>query len=741
MEDIFSIECDPKQMQAITTLSELQYLPCEDVVDRVSQQTALEICKRSLNNLSVKHVELLSLWLTKLLKAYFSKTVCCIEAFKYLYVWFTKLKDEVTSENKTGCDNFYKLLTDALDFAEWAKGKLAKISERLGHATAYFLLSIVSTCLQQSIEKDMQALKEHETIAIKLHVTVLALLKEITKNANTIHARITPMLQQLIAITDFLYAKMSHWNAFVNTSKTMTNICKHYSNYADLSQSTPEWLRETLLHICDTVLNIQELAKKDGSVEYLKVIQVYMIMLHNLLDCGIKHLDKTVLDSITLLLIGGEFLSSCDLHKEMPKQLLLLPYVMSVYGLIYKLEDFQNYLLRCLADQENKTNNYTKLCLNYTTTVVLDDAEITPLTIKVVQNLFEYLLKDSRNFVNAAHYDRILQTFATLLHVSHSVALFKFFSAGIFQEDLMKQQVCADVLMLFFRLEETSKNWKSADIAQAAEYYRECNNSYAMFSQNTSQWHVQRMLKYFHKLERKEAPLFNLRNYNYLHCVSPRAEPDQRMWMMRLQRLLMSPFSDIEQYYEMLALMELLATDSNNWLHLLPDTVMNIINRGKCQLLRKVYFKLAFQSNQLTRKRLLQEAMPTQDNVNNSWHLQKLLYAGQCSDDKEFKSLASMRPISADLLPILSALHLAQFNDQGASVLENNLYEWDYKRTEKHRCNFGGQKRKRSNQLKDLIRQIERNTNELLDYANEFDASDLQQLGEIIKNMNQFSLT
>ncbi|XP_034108372.1 uncharacterized protein LOC117570682 [Drosophila albomicans] len=741
MEDIFSMECVPKEMQAITTLSELQSLPCEDVVDRVSQQTALEICKRSLDDLSAKHVELLSLWLTKLLKAYFSKTVCCIAAFKCLYVWFTKLKDEVTSENKTGCDNFYKLLTDALDFAEWAKGKLAKISERLGHATAYFLLFIVNTCLQQSIEKDMQALKEHETLAIKLHVTVLALLKEITKNANTIHARITPMLQQLIVITDFLYAKMSHWNAFVNTSKTMTNICKHYSNYADLSQSTPEWLRETLLHICDTALNIQELAKEDGSVEYLKVIQVYMIMLHNLLDCGVKHLDKTVLDSITLLLIGGEFLSSCDLHKEMPKQLLLLPYVMTVYGLIYKLEDFQNYLLRCLADQENKTNNYTKLCLNYTTAVVLDDAEITPLTIKVVQNLFEYLLKNSRNFVNAAHYDRMLQTFGSLLHISHSVALFKFFSAGIFQEDLMKQQVCADVLMLFFHLEETSKNWKSADIAQASEYYRICNNSYAMFSQNTSQWHVQRILKYFHKLERKEAPLFNLRNYNYLHCVSPRAEPDQRMWMMRLQRLLMSPFSDIEQYYEMLALMELLATDSNNCLHLLPDSVKNIINRGKCQLLRKIYFKLAFQSNQLTRKRLLQDAMPTQDNVNNSWHLQKLLYAGQCSDDKEFKSLASMRTISADLLPILSALQLAQFSDQGASGPENNLYEWDYKRTEKHRCNFGGQKRKRSNQRKDLIRQIERNTNELLDYANEFDASDLQQLGQIIKNMNQFSLT
>lgn len=40
--------------------------------------------------------------------------------------------------------------------------------------------------------------------------------------------------------------------------------------------------------------------------EYLKVSQVYLIMLHKLLGSGVMHMDKTVLEAIMLLLSGGE---------------------------------------------------------------------------------------------------------------------------------------------------------------------------------------------------------------------------------------------------------------------------------------------------------------------------------------------------------------------------------------------------------------------------------------------------
>ncbi|KAH8297136.1 hypothetical protein KR044_005331 [Drosophila immigrans] len=426
---------DQEQTEVIITLNELQSLTYEEVSDCVSQETALEICKRSLEDLSAKHVDLLSLWLRKLLKAYFYKSVCCMEVFKCLYVWFTKLKDEVTAENKIGCDHFYKLLTDALDFAEWAKGRLAKVGERLGHTAVYFLLSIVSSCLHQ-------------------------------------------------------------------------------------------------------------------------------------------------------------------------------------------------------------------------------------------------------------------------------------------------------------RLEESSKTWRPADIAQAVEYYSKCTNLYAMFSRHTSQWHVQRMLKYFHKLEHKEAPLFNMKNYCYLHCVSPRAEQDRRMWMMRLQRILITPLNDVEQYYEMLALMELSATDQNDWLRPMLDSVKNIINNNKCQLLRQVFFKLGFHSNQLTQQRLLQDAMPTQDIINKSWHMQKILYVAQRSDVNELKSLAGTRTVATDLLPLLGALHSPQTIASGP-VLHN---KWEYKRAQRHRCNLGNLKRKRSEKPKQLICELDRNAKELFNCSEELDASDLQQLRSLIKNLNQLLL-
>lgn len=109
-------------------------------------------------------------------------------------------------------------------------------------------------------------------------------------------------------------------------------------------------------------------------------------------------------------------------------------------------------------------------------------------------------------------------------------------------------------LFFFLSLRESEKNWSQADINEAKSFWIKCNNSYAMFSNNLHQWHVQRMLRYFHNLDKnKELPAFSMTNYRYLHCVSVPKEEDTQFWKMRIQRILITPFSDKEQYYELVS--------------------------------------------------------------------------------------------------------------------------------------------------------------------------------------------
>ncbi|KAM8712887.1 hypothetical protein ACLKA7_013248 [Drosophila subpalustris] len=734
------------EMQVSITFGELQCLACEDVASCVSKEKALDICKRSVEDLSAKTVEVLSLWLRKLLRAYFNEAVCYIDVFRCLYEWFIKLKEDVSPENKTACDDFITLLNDAVCFAEWAKETLVKAGERLVHTTLFFLLSIVNGCLQQSIENNVDALREHEPQAIELHMTALFLLKEITANSSKVHARITPLLRQLIEIADFLGAKMSHLHVFVKTSKTMTNICTHYCSRAvDLTQSMPDWLQETALHLCDTVLNNLEIIYQkdalsvplDKMEEYCKVTQAYLIMLHKLLSCGVKRIDKTVLDTIILILIGGESRSTHDLGMDIPVLLskYVRPYVMQLFELIYQLEDFQNYFISYLT--EANEDNY-ELCLDYILVAIMDNTEVSLLTCKTVERIFENLFKDALNFTNAARYNRLLEAFGSLLYVTESETLFKYFSAGLFQEDLIKSQVCSDVLMICFRLEEANQTWSNNDIVQATDYYNKCNNLYTLFSQNVNQWHIQRMLRYFHKLSNHEQPLFNIRNYRYIHCVSTRNEQDQRLWIMRLQRILIAPLSDAEQYYEMLALMKLLTDNQSDWLHLLAGSLKELFNNDKCKLLANIYFKAGLQGSPATQLRILQGTMPTQGIVNSCWHIQKFLHACQNSDDAQLKSLVNLHKIAPDLLPLLNTLQPPL--PQRSKAINNNDYnyqQWDYKRLQSHICQLSSLKRKRSEtEHKELIQQIERNSKELLINSCELDASDVMQLRNIIGILN-----
>lgn len=80
-----------QDIQVSLSFSELQCLGTEDVTSCVSKQTALQICNQSLEDLSAKTVEVLGIWLRKLLKAYILEAECCIDIFKCLYEWFQRL--------------------------------------------------------------------------------------------------------------------------------------------------------------------------------------------------------------------------------------------------------------------------------------------------------------------------------------------------------------------------------------------------------------------------------------------------------------------------------------------------------------------------------------------------------------------------------------------------------------------------------------------------------------------------
>lgn len=104
--------------------------------------------------------------------------------------------------------------------------------------------------------------------------------------------------------------------------------------------------------------------------------------------------------------------------------------------------------------------------------VCLDSTDVTPNTYQLLQKIFEYLFKgevstrdilipfnkpltiptDASNFVHAENYERVIESFGSLLYLLDNEILHNYFYAGLFQKDIVSSQACADVLMLCFRL-------------------------------------------------------------------------------------------------------------------------------------------------------------------------------------------------------------------------------------------------------------------------------------------------
>ncbi|XP_017864572.1 PREDICTED: uncharacterized protein LOC108614861 [Drosophila arizonae] len=726
------------------TFDELRCFDVEDIPTCVSVKSALTICEKSVADLSAKTVEVLSLWLRKLLRGYLNDYECNIQIFKCLYEWLMSLKDDVSPENKEACADFILVLTDAVDFAEWAKVKLLATGERLMHVTVFLLMAIVYSCLEMCNEYHVEALKEHESKAIELHLNVLNMLGNITNSSTRVHPRVTPLLRHMIEIADFLSLNPTHLNAFVKTSKTMTAICAHYNSMEasqDEMKAMPEWMQDTLLHLCDTVLNQLETVNDQSSSvpeEQMKVIHVYLIMIHKLLSTGAKHMDTNVLEGLFLILSGGESKPNPDINPEIQslKAKYMHPFIMQLYKLLYQHEDFQKYLIACLTESANAKVAYDDICLDYVNACIIDDTELSKLTYKTLYAIFDYFCKDAGNFCNAARYKSILEVFASLVHVTCCAELFNYFCCGVFADDIIRSQMSADVLMLSYRLEEQQCGWTENALTKVTKYWIKCNNSYAIFSQNPSQLHVERMLKYFHNLKKlHEPPAFNLHNYRYISCVFANQIDKHHLWVMKLQRLFQSPLNDIEQYYEILALISLVSTSSKYWLLNLPTGLKELLVKGTYDRLNNVFFKLALNTDSASRLLILETLMPAKSVATSCWYGQRFLHMCQKSGNPKIISLTEQHVPAPELRPLLDMIQPSYScpkpNTDSPQIIYNNLA---YKSRQPHRCTQSNLKRKRSEcDSKNILGQLQLNAQQLSSV--ELDATDLKQLSGVVKTL------
>ncbi|XP_030379950.1 uncharacterized protein LOC115628107 [Scaptodrosophila lebanonensis] len=716
----------------------------------VSKNLALNICIRSLD-LNKAPVDVLSLWLKKLLRAYISAPHCDLtDVFKSMHEWFQRLKEQAVY------GDIINILVDAIEFADWANNLLLNAEETLVHTASYFLLAIVHCILQFYVEHNIQDLKEHLPNAIKLHLLVISLLKEVTARSVKVNdGRVTILIRQLCEICELLSTKIIHMTVFLKTSKIMTYICIHYCRLSEY-ESNPEWLNETQLHLCDTVLNNLETIKKKETLtvslekveDFLKMTQAYLIMLHNIFSTGVKNVEESVLEVLLAVLMGGDTKPTHDLGKDVPALLnkfVRLP-TMKIFELIYHVGAFQKYMLDALSQPEASTIDFFQLCLDFVTVVIMDDKIITPSTCETVQMVFEFVFKDEWQFINRKHYDRIIEAYGTLVYVGNSLQLCNYFCAGVFQDDVLKSQASADVLLCSFKIVEANNGWNNGRMQPAIDYWNQCNNSYAMWSHNCSQWHVRRILNYLYTIKiSNQLPMFNLNNYRLLRCISAGSDGGKSKVLVEgLQKLSMTPIKQAEQYYEMIALVEILIVHKigQRDLKILEQSLIklkSLLESDKCILLINVIAKLALKSNRFTQFGVLQKFARTAAVA--SWHFQKFIHKCRHSDNETLKSLSSDVVVQkTDCTTLLDTLLNSEnrcYNNKGVDNMYRKLC---YTRSRNHRCNKSCLKRKRDTITpKHIINELYTKSVELDQCdAQSLDRMDKEKLKSIITNIQRY---
>ncbi|KAH8253170.1 hypothetical protein KR032_003954, partial [Drosophila birchii] len=720
----------------IVSFSELQAIDQEDIIMLVDVQTAIRICNDSLTNDSANPADVLLLWLSKLLRAYVDEAVCCVNAIKEMWSWLRRV---------TAAPQFDRLaiVTEALNFATGYKEHLLKGGERLVHSSAFFFLTMIN-----SFSSNRSILK----ICIDLHLVVLSLLRENTAGSETVNFRIIPLIKEMIAIAEYFGERITHLQVSIRTSETVTFMCVHYLKLIKQQpkkeqEAMPEWLRDTLVHLCDSVCSQLETVHKKETVavplekieEFVKVTRTYLLMIQEIFHVGVTmHLNEDV--SSGLLEIFGEPEPSPDLGKDIPilVSTYVKPYAMQVFELVYLLPDFQECFIQNLVSNEVSFN----VCLDFVTVVCTDNTALSPNTCQILQKIFDYMFVDAAHFVHEENYDRIIETFGSLLYLLDNEVLHNYFCAGLFQKDIVKSQACADVLMLCFRLKEVNKGWDSKAIEQAASFWNECNNSYALFSHNPSQWHVQRFVKYFHIMGRKTLPTVSIRNYRHLSAVIGSSDQLGRKLLRHLEDITSDVPTEIGNYYDMICVMDILAqlgqTNCAEWLKRTSEMAKQLMVNDKCSTYVSAYFRLLLASDQATQLLVLRGLAPVIGCTN--WQQQKFLATCQSSADAQLRAFSARHSIRGDVQPLLEALlRKPQDLDFSVDTTCQELSKSSYSREGEHKCHTEANlKRKREESApKQILKALYEGSLQLGQCSRDtFDAEDIELHKKVIANLS-----
>ncbi|KAH8258097.1 hypothetical protein KR038_005683, partial [Drosophila bunnanda] len=720
----------------IVSFSELQAIDQEDIIMLVDVQTAIRICNESLANESANPADVLILWLSKLLRAYVDEAVCCVNAIKEMWSWLGM----VTADSQ---DDHLAIVKEALNFADVYKKHILKSGERLVHGSACFLLTMINR-----FSRNRSILK----ICIDLHLVVLSLLRDITAGSETVNFRIIPLIKEMTAIAEYLGERITHLQVSIRTSETVTFMCVHYlklikHQHKIEQEPMPEWLKDTLVHLCDsvcsqleTVHNKETLAVPLEKVkEYVKVTRAYLLMIQEIFRVGVTtHLHEDV--SSGLLELFSEPEPSNDLGKDIPilVSTYVKPYAMQLFELVYLLPDFQEYFIQNLNSNEDSFN----VCMDFVTVVCTDNTAVTANTCQMLQKIFEYMFKDASNFVHEENYDRIIEGFGSLLYLLDNEILNNYFCAGLFQKDIVTSQACADVLMLCFRLKEVNKGWDSKAIEQAVSFWNECNDSYALFSHNPSQWHVQRFVKYFHIMGRQKLPTLSLRNYRHLSAVIGSSDQVGRKLMKHLDDITSDVPTEIGNYYDIIGVLEILAqlghTSCSQWLTRTSEMAKQLMTIDKSSTFVSAYFRLLLASDKATQLLVLRGLDPVIGCTN--WQRQKFLASCQSSTDPQLRAFSARHSIKGDAQPLLEAL-LGKPKDLDSSVdaTYQELSKASYFREAEHKCHpVANLKRKREESTPRKILQALYESSLQLGQCSKdtFDAADIELHKKVIANLN-----
>ncbi|XP_043066426.1 uncharacterized protein [Drosophila bipectinata] len=679
-----------------------------------------------------------------MLRAYMDEDICCFNAIKQMCEWFQTM---MSTESSDICNNIKTIVTDAQQFVTDYKDHLLRRDERMVHGTVYMLFEMVKVFFEESGKNENRStLKTSAAVAVNLLFQVLSVLKEITAVSTKLHVRVSTLIQQMSDMSAFVCENVT--DTFIGISETMTFICLHYLKLYNESpikeEQMPQWLKETILHICDTILNLLEPVFKKVALsipiekleELVVLIHKYLLMLHEIISGVVTPIDEEVLQALIELL--GETKPCHNLGKDIPLLLstYITPYVINVIGIVYSYDDFQKYLISCLKDSIQSKVEYFYVCIGFITAVSKDAAEINESTCKTIERIFEYLFKDASNFVNCEKYDLIIESYATLLFLGESYFLFCYFFMGLFEEDIILAQACADVLMLCFRLKEVNQSWNQSEIEKALSFWNKCNNTYSMFSQQPSQWHVQRFLKYFHRIGKKELPDFNMENFRYISAVPPSQMGNKLLQC--LENCSSDPPTQPEVYYEMAGILDLLAQQNNvdcsKWFLRSFEMAKELLSNGKSMVFFESYFKLLAKENKATQLVILRGLPPLIGDA--CWNQQKFIFTCKASDDPQLKAFSARLSIGNNIQSILDAMFRQNTSVDTSVDLWSSGQDLSIESIarQKHECSVSSLKRKRSDDsAKEILKVMyEKSTQFRQSNLSSLEAADWDRVKDIV---------